>query len=461
MLCLVHISGSCSGPGTILRSELPPSEAGLQRGISGSSCPPDQRLLAVAWKGTTYSDKGLPFGLRSAPKIFSALTDAMMWALHDRGVKAALHYLDDFLVLGPPDQPDCGQALATTLALCSELGFPVPSEKTEGPSTTLTFLGIEIDTAQQQVRLPQDNLHRLSATIATWMNLADHPTPRGSGKKRELLSLIGLLNHAATVVRPGRAFLRSLIDAGAKVHDLYHWIHLNRAARADLAWWHTFLVTWNGTSILPPTGPSFRVVSDASGSWGCGVIHGNRWFQLQWPESWASVTIATKELAPIVVATTLGGPYWAGKGMQFLCDNAAVVAAVNRGAAKDPTLSHLLQILAFLAAILDLRIMAKHLPGIHNISADALSRNKLHFPQPTRIPNTSNHSSRAAGAGVQPRHSLDLSKLDRTVECFMDNSIAPSTRSAYASAQRRYAAFCASYAVQPPTLCKRSHCAGT
>ena len=64
--------------------------------------PSDQRLLAVSWNGTTYLDKALPFGLRSAPKLFSTLTDAMMWFLRDRGVHTALHYLDDFLVLGPP-----------------------------------------------------------------------------------------------------------------------------------------------------------------------------------------------------------------------------------------------------------------------------------------------------------------------------------------------------------------------
>ena len=78
--------------------------------------PSDQRLLAVSWNNTAYLEKALPFGLRSAPKLFSALTDAMMWALRDRGVHMALHYLDDFLVLGPPGQPTCQEALSTTLA---------------------------------------------------------------------------------------------------------------------------------------------------------------------------------------------------------------------------------------------------------------------------------------------------------------------------------------------------------
>ena len=139
--------------------------------------PSDQRLLAVSWQGTTYIDRALPFGLRSVPKILSALTDAMMWMLRESRIKAALHYLDDFVVLGPPGSPLCGQALANTLALCEELGFPVAPEKTEGLATTLTFLGIEVDSVLGQVRLPQEKLDHLLTTINSWMKQADAPTP--------------------------------------------------------------------------------------------------------------------------------------------------------------------------------------------------------------------------------------------------------------------------------------------
>ena len=38
--------------------------------------PDDQSLLGVSWNGAIYIDKVLPFGLRSAPKIFSAVADA-------------------------------------------------------------------------------------------------------------------------------------------------------------------------------------------------------------------------------------------------------------------------------------------------------------------------------------------------------------------------------------------------
>ena len=203
--------------------------------------------------------------------------------------------------------------------------------------------------------------------------------------------MIGLLTHAASVVRPGRAFLRSLIDAAAAVRDLDHWVHLNSAARADLAWWHTFLGFWDGKSFMPPSGRRLFITSDASGSWGCGAAYQNLWFQLQWSESWENLPIAPKELVPIVIAVILWGPYWVGRHICCLCDNTAVVAVVNKRATRDSALSHLLRLLAFALAVLDITLTARHLPGAQNTSADALSRNNLQLffslnPQASPVP---------------------------------------------------------------------------
>jgi len=43
--------------------------------------PQDQPLLSVQWNGSILMDKMLPFGLRSAPKIFSAIADGLQWIL--------------------------------------------------------------------------------------------------------------------------------------------------------------------------------------------------------------------------------------------------------------------------------------------------------------------------------------------------------------------------------------------
>ena len=60
--------------------------------------PLDQILLGLCWENQVWLDSALPFGLRSAPKIFSAVADALAWAMALEGISAHLHYLDDFFL---------------------------------------------------------------------------------------------------------------------------------------------------------------------------------------------------------------------------------------------------------------------------------------------------------------------------------------------------------------------------
>ena len=57
-----------------------------------------------------------------------------------------MHYLDDFLLLGSPGSNECQINLNIMIQCCETLGVPLAIEKVEGPSTSLTFLGIVLDT---------------------------------------------------------------------------------------------------------------------------------------------------------------------------------------------------------------------------------------------------------------------------------------------------------------------------
>ena len=74
------------------------------------------------------------------------------------------------------------------------------ADKSEGPVTALVYLSIVIDTMAGELRFPDSKLPRLKTL------------PKRVCRRRELESLIDLLNHACKVVRPGRSFLRRLID---------------------------------------------------------------------------------------------------------------------------------------------------------------------------------------------------------------------------------------------------------
>ena len=42
-------------------------------------------LLGMEWEGNVYVDGTLPFGLRSAPLLFTALGDAIQWSMEEAG----------------------------------------------------------------------------------------------------------------------------------------------------------------------------------------------------------------------------------------------------------------------------------------------------------------------------------------------------------------------------------------
>ena len=73
--------------------------------------PEDWSLIAMKWKDKIYVDTVLPFGLCSAPKIFSAVADALEWILLKQGVSVCLHYLDDFLTIGKANTEECNRNL--------------------------------------------------------------------------------------------------------------------------------------------------------------------------------------------------------------------------------------------------------------------------------------------------------------------------------------------------------------
>ena len=115
-----------------------------------------------------------------------------------------LYLLDDFLFIAPSECL-CQQQLNIFLEFYLYLGVPIAPEKTCGPSTTLSFVGIELDIVLKEARLSQDKLDKCVTTMLEFRH-------RKKVTLHEFQSLIGLLNFACSVVQPGRAFLRCLID---------------------------------------------------------------------------------------------------------------------------------------------------------------------------------------------------------------------------------------------------------
>ena len=355
--------------------------------------PDDRYLLGMRWRGSFFVDLVLPFGLRSAPFIFDAVASAVDWILsHNHGVHPLLHYLDDFLTMGPPASSTCQDHVDRAFAVFNRLGLPLHPEKCEGPSTTLTFLGIELDSVNQVARLPMYKVDRIRHLLVDWSH-------KVTCSRRELESLIGSLHHACRVVLPGRSFLRRMIDLLQCFRNPHHPIRLNLEFRRHLHWRLEFFVQWNGWSFfLTPSAnplPDLFVASDASGGLGFGACWHSNWFFNSWSFLPHPVSIAFTEFVPIVVAAYLWGSAWFRLRVQFECDNSSVVAVLQRGSSKSPEVMHLMRILVSLACTHNFSFTAVHVPGHTNLAADALSRLQVakfrrlapeSAPLPTSIP---------------------------------------------------------------------------
>ena len=331
----------------------------------------DWPLLCYAWKGKYYVDTRLPFGGRSSPAIFNTFADTLNWILKHHGqIEFVVHYLDDFLICAP-EKETCTSWLCSFQDIMNFLDIPIAHDKTIPPTPILVFLGIEIDTVAQVLRLPEVKLNDLMLELDKW-------SVKKKCTKRELLSLIGVLSFATKVVKAGRTFLRRLIDLSTVVSRLGHHISLNKQARADICWWREFLPNWNGVELFQDDVTSsfdLSLFTDASDI-GMGGVLGDDWFSAKWPTKFSSSCCSTnfQEIFAIYTAVTIWENKLQNKQILIHCDNETVVTVINSGSCKNDRIMDVVRNLFFVCAKNNISISSQHVPGLENGKADALSR---------------------------------------------------------------------------------------
>ena len=117
---------------------------------------------------------------RSAPKLFNILVDLLAYIAQNAGVSYLIHYLDYYLTMGLPASKVCQRNVNTFVSLCAELGVSPATDKLEGPSTSLSFLSIILDTNCMEIRLPSDKLARSQELLKMWL-----PQNHNKKKRRE------------------------------------------------------------------------------------------------------------------------------------------------------------------------------------------------------------------------------------------------------------------------------------
>lgn len=133
--------------------------------------PGDCDLLGFRIEKKYYIDKCLPMGWAVSSNIFEKFATFLHWLVEKKsGFSTLDHFLDDFLFAGKAQSNNCKVPRDCFLETTAELGVPIAKEKSKGPVTVLTFLGLEIDTNELAVRIPEEKLKLLIRDLKFYLS---------------------------------------------------------------------------------------------------------------------------------------------------------------------------------------------------------------------------------------------------------------------------------------------------
>jgi len=344
--------------------------------------PLDSPLLGFHWKGRYYAERFLPFGLRTAPYLFNIFAEVFHWILENEILRKnpnarIIHYLDDFLIV-LPHTGDLEQCKEDFGKLCSEVGLSIKESKNE-EGTVASFGGIELDTAEMVIRLPEKKLLKARQIIK-------HAIAQKSVSLLDLQKLTGYFNFVSTVVPLGRTFLRRLYNMESyfppgSVHSKRR---LSREAQKDLAWWSQVLQTPPERSMLKRTRDVIFAWSDAASTKGLGAFYMSGGETMPRPGSAFAISIPsylanskahinTQEMRAVEQVLLYWGRHWQGRKLIIHVDNRAVAHAVSNRSIRGAPMKVLRRCL-LLATEYDLEVEARWISTKDNALADALSR---------------------------------------------------------------------------------------
>lgn len=363
--------------------------------------PKDFDLLGIMLDGKYYIDKCLPMGCSISCSLFEKFSTFIHKVVEEEtGLHSLDHYLDDFLFAGNSTSNDCQILMSKFIEITAEMGVPLADNKTVGPTTVLTFLGLVIDTDLMLIRVPEVKIQKIKSHLINLMSV----------KKIRLNvfeSMLGLMAFCAKAIPSARAFLRRFYDLLSSIKNKkpYFLMRVTKEVKLDAAVLLEFFASFNGDCYIPErfwiSNDTLELFTDAAGNLelGCAAYFAGKFVQFRWPNSWADAEfikdISFLELVPIVLALFCWASSFANMKILFRTDNEALVYVINKRTSKSKAVMKLVRPLVLFTLCNQIQFKAKHIPGSKNIIADSLSRfqmarfrevAKSANQQPTQIP---------------------------------------------------------------------------
>ena len=127
------------------------------------------------------------------------------------------------------------------------------------------------------------------------------------------------------------------------------------------------------------TAEAISMYTDASSTIGAGGYCGKHWFALTWESSFLEKqkpSINYLELYAVVIAVFNWIHLFKDRKIALFCDNMSVVNMINNTSSSCKNCMILIRIMVLKGMIHNVKITARHVPGVLNEISDSLSRNQ-------------------------------------------------------------------------------------
>ncbi|KAM9954698.1 hypothetical protein ACTFIW_003298 [Dictyostelium discoideum] len=260
-------------------------------------------LFRFVWKGSHYRWKTMPFGLSTAPRIFTMLLRPVLRMLRDINV-SVIAYLDDLLIVGSTKE-ECLSNLKKTMDLLVKLGFKLNLEKSVlEPTQSITFLGLQIDSVSMKLLVPKEKKKSVIKEIRNFLKL-DCCSPR------KLAGLKGKLIALKDTVIPFRLYTRRTNKFHSQCLTLANgdWdqsFPIPQDVKSEISHWLTVLNQWNGKEISLFPSYDYVLTTDASESGaGATLKKGNKiikTWSFQWSTTQSNMSSNRREMLALLMA---------------------------------------------------------------------------------------------------------------------------------------------------------------
>ncbi|KAM9972514.1 hypothetical protein ACTFIW_006057 [Dictyostelium discoideum] len=260
-------------------------------------------LFRFVWKGSHYRWKTMPFGLSTAPRIFTMLLRPVLRMLRDINV-SVIAYLDDLLIVGSTKE-ECLSNLKKTMDLLVKLGFKLNLEKSVlEPTQSITFLGLQIDSVSMKLLVPKEKKKSVIKEIRNFLKL-DCCSPR------KLAGLKGKLIALKDAVIPFRLYTRRTNKFHSQCLTLANgdWdqsFPIPQDVKSEISHWLTVLNQWNGKEISLFPSYDYVLTTDASESGaGATLKKGNKTIKtwsFQWSTTQSNMSSNRREMLALLMA---------------------------------------------------------------------------------------------------------------------------------------------------------------